>query len=91
MPEEVQGGWDEYRRLVISELERLHSAQGETNVKLDAIRSDFNRAIASLKDDQIAKLWSEIAVLKFKSGLWGGVAGAIPGFIIAAIVFFTHK
>ena len=91
MPDEAVGGWDEYRRLVISELERLHSSQAETNSKLDAIRGDFSRAITALKDDQIAKIWSEIAVLKFKSGLWGGVAGAIPGFIIAAVMFFTHK
>jgi len=91
MHDEVVGGWDEYRRLVISELERLHASQAETNTKLDEIRGDFSRAIGALKDEQIAKIWSEIAVLKFKSGLWGAVSGAIPGFIIAGVVFFTHK
>jgi len=71
---ESEGGWDEYRRLILQELQRLHEGVAEVNGKLSALTSL-----------EIAGLKAEIAVLKFKSGLWGFAAGAIPG--AAALIY----
>lgn len=68
MAPEGDGDWGEYRRLILQELQRLHEGVAEVNGKIGVLSS---LEIASIK--------AEIAVLKFKSGLWGFAAGAIPG------------
>ncbi len=45
MPDQTSNGWIEYRRLVLSELERLNEGQEETRDEVRAIRTD----IATLK------------------------------------------
>jgi hypothetical protein len=75
---ESQGDWVEYRRLILQELQRL--ADGISDVKIQ---------LATLHSMDIAAIKAEIAVLRFKSGLWGAVAGAIPS--VAALIYVTLK
>jgi hypothetical protein len=78
MAPESDGGWDEYRRLILQELQRLHEGVAEVNAKIGALTSL-----------EIAGIKAEIAVLKFKSGLWGFTAGAVPGVI--ALIYAAVK
>lgn len=68
MSQPTDGGWNEYRRLVLQELKVLH----EDNVELK---------------NHIADLKAAVAVLQFKSGLWGFVAGAIPS--VSALAYMA--
>jgi hypothetical protein len=45
----------------------------------------LNNCIERMEED-VGKIHSEIAVLKVKAGMWGALAGAIPGCI--ALVWF---
>jgi hypothetical protein len=45
--------------------------------------------ISVLRSDDLAQMKAEIAVLKFKSGLWGLAAGAVPGAI--ALIYAAVK
>lgn len=65
--------WAEYRRLVLSEIERLTVEMQRLDVKLQAIRVD-----------DIPTVRREITMLQVKSGVWGAVAGAIPAVIVIA-------
>jgi hypothetical protein len=69
------GDWAEYRRLILQELQRLHEGIGEVKGQISA-----------LTKADIAEIRAEIAVLKFKSGLWGFVAGALPSSVTALYV-----
>jgi len=59
--------WASWSRFVLAEMKRL-------NQHLDQIEEQ----IASLRNNQIAQLKLEIAMLKVKSGVWGIMGGAIP-------------
>lgn len=60
MPE---NGWNEYQKLVLSELTR-HSQE------LEEIRSKVTSIELALSND--------ITAIKVKSGVWGAIAGMIP-------------
>lgn len=55
--------WSEYRRLVISELERANSGIAALNLRVDVLRDEFRR---------------DLLTLKLKAAAWGGAAGAVP-------------
>lgn len=78
MPE-AEGDWGEYRRLILQELQRLHDGIAEVKGQ-----------IGMLHTSDIATLKAEIAVLKFKSGVWGFMAGAIPASVVA-LYMVLHK
>jgi len=59
-------GWELYEKLVLSELERLSE-----NV------SDLAAALQDLKVDTV----SDLKLLKFQAGIWGGLAGSVPAII----------
>lgn len=61
-------GWNEYSRLVLSEIKRL-----------DISLQELTKEVAGMRTD--------IAILKIKYGLIGGVIGAIPG-VVAIILKF---
>lgn len=75
----IIGSWTEYGRLVVSQLESLRKEIERLNSKIDDIQVD-----------QMSSIWAQIAVLQFKAGLWGALAGAIPG-CVAAIYFILKK
>lgn len=78
MAHENEGDWGEYRRLILQELQRLHEA-------IDDVKSQ----IAALNNLEIASIKAEIAVLKFKAGILGLLAGAIPGLV--ALIYAAAK
>tara|TARA_R110002126_G_scaffold84465_24_gene205300 strand:+ start:2350 stop:2589 length:240 start_codon:yes stop_codon:yes gene_type:complete len=62
-------GWDEYRRLILSELERLDVAVRDSN------KSDTESLNKLLLD--VIKLREEVVALKVKAGIWGILGGVI--------------
>jgi hypothetical protein len=58
--------WDEYRRLVLAELERISIAVVTVNDKLDRFHSE-----------EISKLKIDVAMLQVKASLWGAGAGLL--------------
>lgn len=72
----MTNGWDEYRKLVMTEIERL---TGE-------IRHERNNGKQVQKHlwDQMLHIEKEIATLKVRCGIWGLMGGLIPA--VTAIV-----
>ena len=70
-------GWSEYEKLVLAELERLDKGAERLDRKVDTIR-----------EHDLANIKSEIKLLKYKSTLWGGIAGGIPALILVLIKVF---
>jgi hypothetical protein len=84
-------GWGEYRKLILKELERLSTAIGDVDRKLDAFSKD---EITKLRAE-ISAIQLAVATLKttvdLKSGVWGAIGGAIPALIAALIWYMSHK
>lgn len=72
-------GWNEYKLLVLEQLEGLKGQVRSLEIKVDAFRAD-----------DMANVKVEIALLKQKAGLWGAIAGLIPG-ALAALVWYLSK
>lgn len=72
-------GWNEYKLLVLDQLEGLKSQVRSLENKVDAFRAD-----------DIANVKVEIALLKQKAGLWGAIAGFVPG-ALAALVWYLSR
>jgi hypothetical protein len=73
-------GWNEYKLLVLDQLEKACK-------KID----DLERKMDTFRADDIANVKVEIALLKQKAGLWGAVAGLIPSVIAALLWWMSHK
>jgi len=73
-----QNGWGEYAKYVLKELERL-------NKSLD----DLEQRLIDIQTKDLAKIRTEIAMLKVKSGLWGAVAGMVPVIIVLLINYLS--
>jgi hypothetical protein len=58
--------WGAYKRLVLSELERISQAIEAVNVKIEKFRQD-----------DIAQIKTDIALLKFQAAMWGAGAGIL--------------
>lgn len=67
-PSEFSGDkpWGEYRVLVLRELERLNSTIDEINRKIERFRND-----------DIAQIKTDIALLQLKAGIWGALAALV--------------
>lgn len=74
MPSEVDG-WGEYRRLILSELERLSRCVSEQTAEIGALRTE----IATLKTE-----------FRAKAGLWGAITGGIPA-LIGAVLWLLSR
>ena len=77
MADDKKNGWSEYQKLVLAELERLDKGVEELDKKVDKIR-----------EHDLANIKTEIKLLKYKSTLWGAVAGGIPALILVLIKLF---
>lgn len=53
--------------------------------KLDAHDSDFKSI-----EDRLTKIQVEIATLKVKASIWGGIAGLIP-VVLGIVLFFSQQ
>jgi hypothetical protein len=69
--------WDEYRRLVIAELERIDRSLGQINVKMDMTTEVRNKEISSLR--------VEIAILKVKASIFGAACGLAASAIVPIV------
>ena len=63
-------GWDEYRKLVMTEINRL----------TQEIRHERNnaRTVQQYMIDRMTQVEKEIAMLKVRCGIWGLMGGLIP-------------
>jgi len=73
-------GWNEYKLLVLDQIERVSRQVAELERKMDAMRAD-----------DIASVKVEIALLKQKAGLWGAIAGIVPSALAALIWYLSHR
>lgn len=69
------GGFDEYRHLIMETLERLQRGITAIDVKVDALR---NQEVEALKID--------VAMLKVRASLWGALAGCVGGAVVGVLV-----
>lgn len=69
-------GWDEYRKLVMTEITRLTSE----------IRHERNnaRTVQQYMFDRMTEMEKELAMLKVRCGIWGLMGGLIPA--VSALV-----
>ena len=74
--------WAAWSKHVLMELERLYKCQEEFKTQ--------NHAEHNTIREEVGLINSELAVLRFKSGLWGAAAGAIPA-IMFLIYFLWSK
>lgn len=73
-----QGDWGEYRTLILAELKRLHDGIEEVKEKIDTLHAS-----------EIGAIKAQIAVLQFKSGVWGFLAGAVPSALAITYVMVS--
>jgi hypothetical protein len=73
-------GWSEWSKHVLAELERFN---GELQT--------LNEKIEDLKSEELRKVYIEIATLKVKSSVWGGVAGLIAALIVLVLAYIERK
>ena len=84
-------GWDEYKKLVLSELSHIAVYTKETREIIDKHctttldeSTKNNKEMVNLVNalelrilEKISPIQQEIAALKVKAGIWGGVGGAV--------------
>jgi hypothetical protein len=72
--------WGYYRRQVLKDL--------------DAIAADM-RSLADRFDElsrsELAKIKTELALLKFQAGIWGAAAGLLGTFVVSVLSRFIWK
>ena len=82
------GDWEEYRRLVLSELERLDKkidAQSEQMEKLlVAMEKRLGRSIESLNSRQ-GEMSERVVDLRIRASLWGALAGLLSAIGVALL------
>ncbi len=87
MPEEhnleASSGWQEYRRLVLSELERIDRGVKDLNKKMD--EKD------GATDKQIGLLWRAIDNLQVRAGMVSGLIGVVVSAGVAIIAAFIGR
>jgi hypothetical protein len=71
----IVGSFDEYRQLILHTLERLQLGITAIEIKLDELRK---RDLEAMKID--------IAMLKVRASIFGGLAGAVAGALLSAII-----
>jgi intergrase/recombinase len=75
--------WEEYRELVLQEIERINRGISDLSNRLDRNYHEYQAELSKLKID--------MAMIQVKTGLWGGTMGAAAGILTAlAFVLFKH-
>lgn len=83
-------GWGEYRKLIISTLERLDNAIKALERELNLLRQDGHTQVAQVRAD-LVKLEIEFGMQKVRVALIGIVAGIVTSSIVGAIVSYIVK
>lgn len=77
--------WNEYRKLVLMQLETLQVSADSVVVRLEQYRVSNEKDLADIR--------IELALLKFKTSVWSGIIGAVSAAIItigALLLRLTH-
>ena len=96
-------GWNQYQKLVMSELERLDKAISKASEDGSAATEKAQKAVekaieklSTANDNHHADIKAgvlanklEITKLQMKAGLWGALAGMLPS--VAVILFWLAK
>ena len=78
--DDSEKGWRDYRRFVVEELRRINSTIGVITEKIEKFRQD-----------DIAQLKTDIALLKFQAGIFGALGGTLFGAIATAVVSLVFR
>ena len=73
-------GWNEYQKLVMSEIARVAKNTDDIRTATDKSNIQFVTLISQVEIRVLAKISlinQEIATLKVKASIWGGVGGAV--------------
>ena len=71
--------WGEYRRLILAELERISKDIRSVNDKVERFRQE-----------DVAQMKTDIALLKFQAALYGAISGIIATGIISFAIRFIR-
>jgi len=74
--------WPEYRRLVIAELARIDKGMTDLNEKLERALDQRDQSITDIK--------VEVAMLKVKASIWGGLAGLVVAVSAVLLKLLPH-
>jgi hypothetical protein len=69
------------------EIERLRSEQRLEAERARKTESDLTDRLAEIR----TRTTSELAALKVRASVWGGISGAIPAILAAMLWYLTHK
>jgi len=78
--DDSEKGWRDYRRFVVEELRRINVTIGVITEKIEKFRQD-----------DIAQLKTDIALLKFQAGIFGALGGTLFGAIATAVVSLVFR
>ena len=76
-------GWQEYRRLVLAELERLDDAIKNLDEKLDKRDKE--------QDAKVSAINLELLTLRIKASIYGALAGAIFSTLVAIVTALIYR
>jgi len=79
-----------YRRLFVSELERLDRDMTALSKQMEDNHRELSGDIHNMRSKEISDMKVEIALLKMKAGVWGLLGAAIP-IAIAIILKIVWK
>lgn len=93
-PRQLDGGWTEFKHLILESLQRL---QGDINgirekdladirQCVDEVKDDMRDRLDALRREDLESMKMDIVMLKVKAGMWGALAGLIGGAVISALV-----
>ena len=97
----TDNGWDEYKRLVLTEMGRISTGMEHLTETTDQIRADTTRSnlqfttlIAQVEFrvlDKFNIINKEIAALKVKASLWGTLGGGIAASILVIALWLLQR
>ena len=79
----VVESWQEYRRLVLAELERLDDAIKNLDEKLDKRDKE--------QDAKVSAINLELLTLRIKASIYGALAGAIFSTLVAIVTALIYR
>lgn len=88
MNDESGNGWNQYQRLVLSELRRLDGNVEKLGERIDnAVRHERGnrQLVENATMEEVRRIALEVNTLKVKATIYGMLAGSIPA--VCALVF----
>lgn len=74
--------WNEYRKLVLNQLEALQASADSVVVKLEQFRITNEKELADMR--------IELALLKLKASMWSGIIGALSASLVTIGAVFLR-